>query len=456
MFLIDDLLHIYQGDYYDSKRFLRFAYQHVGQWPHLQDRGVLTWSLRARLVMTCSIVLLLAVVFTLNALWPIIGALVGLLLSVILLPLYLVIASIVTLPVVMLAKHYYKKEAQHVLKKLDSLVVIGITGSYGKTTTKHILSGMLSSSLRVHTIPGNINTDIGIAKYLIANKEVLTSSDVLIVEMGAHRPGDIKSLCDVVQPQYGIITAVQGVHLERFGSIEAIARTKFELATHASIKTLVNMNDSGVRNYLTERKIDTVECIEPHAKATYEKDFAGMSLFYKDVTFKTRLLGSHIGDLVALCYELALLLQVEPEKAKRGLLEVETPKHRLEVTHNPHTEITVIDDSYNGSLNGFKAGIEVLKNADGRKVVLTPGIVELGTKNQEVHEELALLYMESGIYTLLVKTSATIYIEALFKKKGYTNFKLYENALAAHADLPNVLQSGDTIIFQNDWSDSYR
>ena len=120
------------------------------------------------------------------------------------------------------------------------------------------------------------------------------------------------------------------------------------------------------------------------------------------------------------------------------------------------TKVWVIDDSYNGNYAGIVSGIEVLKRALGRKIVLTPGLVELGEKSAEIHEKIGRLYAESDIdLVLLIKSPNSGYITKGLKEKGFENYKVYESSQVAHADLSNVVKSGDTIIFQNDLPDNY-
>ena len=450
MFLLDDLLYIYQQDYYDSTRFLSFAYRNPLRWHKLQIRKTITWTLRAKLIAGVSVLIF----FVLFASF---GLLLGALFALVGLPVWIVSANYLTLPAVAGYKRYLQRKAAQTLAEHTNLKVVGITGSYGKTTTKHLVEGILKPSHKVLMIPGTINTDMGVAQFILAKANQLDSYDVMIVEMGAHRIGDIAWLCQITPPDYSILTAVGTMHLERFGSVDNIAKTKFEIVHAAKKLAVLNMADAGVKKYaprLATTEADVAE-VSVETRPAYEQNFAGATFEHDGHTYTTQLIAPYVPELFALAYEVARALGATPESIAKGLKEIPQVEHRLQVIHNTQTNVTVIDDSFNGNKDGFLAGLEVLQQAQGRKVVLTPGIVELGSQEGTVHGELAEEYMQGADLVLLIDTSATQYIKQAFEQKEFTNFKVYPSAKAAHADLPNVLQSGDTIIFQNDLADIY-
>ena len=154
---------------------------------------------------------------------------------------------------------------------------------------------------------------------------------------------------------------------------------------------------------------------------------------------------------------LAKELGADLNKASVSLALAPVIKNRLEPIWNSTSELMVIDDSYNGNFDGFMSGLEVLDRAPGRKLVITPGLVELGEKKEERHREIARLYASQKIdLVILIKNSATDYIIDEFNKIGFLNYKVYSDAVSAHKDLASVLKAGDTIIFQNDWPDNYK
>ena len=142
------------------------------------------------------------------------------------LPLCIVIVHYISLPVELLIKQYYISKAIRKLKK-KKIIKIGITGSFGKTSTKNILKEILEKKYKVCASPKNYNTEMGLSKTIL---EYLDDHNILIAEMGARHKGDIKILAKMVEPDYGIITTIGPQHLETFKSLETIEDTKFELA----------------------------------------------------------------------------------------------------------------------------------------------------------------------------------------------------------------------------------
>lgn len=115
----------------------------------------------------------------------------------------------------------------------------------------------------------------------------------------------------------------------------------------------------------------------------------------------------------------------------------------------------VIDDSYNGNFDGIKSGVQLLGRAVGRKVVLTPGLVELGSKTESIHRQIGKLYSQHVDLVLIIRSVMTDHIIQGLKENNFTNYKIYETTQEAHADLGNILQKSDTILFQNDLTDNY-
>lgn len=459
--IFKNLLLIYQLEHYDKKRFLSFVYRR--NWFTLGKRSELDWTKRVGLIFalcTAFIILSSAIVYFLEGFR---GLLICLVLYVVLLPVFIVIVDTIIAPLVVAQKKNALLLARRVLleAKERGLITIGITGSFGKTTVKNILMEVLAEKYQVVTFPGNINTDIGVAQYVLKHKSEIARAGVLIAEMGAYKRGDIKKVCYVVEPDYSITTAIGESHLERFGSLKNIISTKFELANATKKKAFVNNDNSAIESHADAEIADGVDVVKVSAEdevknVTPLDDFAGVSFTYRGETFSTRLVADYIVGLSALVFALAGELKLTVVDMKSGLAKVDPVPHRLEVLRNEEEDRVVIDDSYNGNYAGFLAGLEVLGRAKGRKVVVTPGIVELGEeRSKEVHEELAKKYAEQIDLLLLVKNKNTEYVVRTLRKVGYNTFKVYDTTKEAHDDLGAVLKNGDTILFQNDITDNY-
>lgn len=461
--ILKNLIYIYQLEQYDRKRFISFVYKNLN-WFGYSKRGKLDWTLRAKLV--CLIAMLLIATFVAIETYVsgsyVMGA-VALFISLVLAPLFVVLADILIEPLVVFQKQRIVSEAREIIlaQKKRGLATVGITGSFGKTSMKYLLQSAVGLEKKVFTFPGNINTEMGVANYIIKHQDELQKSDVLIAEMGAYHRGNIKALCNFVPPDYSVLLAIGEAHLERFGSQENIASAKYELPNAAAKKIFLNASNTNVIKFKESRLTNTVPGVEVDGKASvtdkqYLDDFAGISFVYQGQTFTTPIIADYITEFVPLVVGVAAELGVSIGTVAKAIATAQPAEHRLQVTKNDATNRVIIDDSYNGNEAGFNAGLDVLARAKGRKVVLTPGIVELGTqRSKEVHRTLANRYAKELDLTLLVKTEGTGFVIERFNEIGYNRFKLYKSAAEAHADLGNVLENGDTVLFQNDVTDNY-
>ena len=273
-------------------------------------------------------------------------------------------------------------------RKLNSTNVlkIGITGSYAKTSVKEILRTVLSQKYRVLATPESYNTPLGIA---LTVKNLDSSHDVFIAEMGARSKGYIKELASLVKPKFGVLTGINNQHLETFGSIETTKDTKFELFEY--------LGKDGV-GFFSSDNVNTVELFERYDGEKYlagvaendnfvtatdiKLDARGMSITLiikgeRPVKCNTVLLGTHSVKNICLASAVAYKIGLTPKEIAQGINRIQSIGHRLELMPN-NKNIVIIDDSYNSNVDGINAAMEVLDTFKGRKIVLTPGLVELG------------------------------------------------------------------------------
>jgi UDP-N-acetylmuramoyl-tripeptide--D-alanyl-D-alanine ligase len=453
--ILKNLIYILQSENYDFKRFLRFAYSRFDWW-RLEKRKKIVWTAKARLINIISVI-----IFSFFAAYSLVkygwlGGVLIILLMVLFLPFLVGLSLIIIKPLDIILKIKRIKKAKNLLKSKKP-VVIGIAGSYGKTSAKEILNSVLSGKFKVLKTPENVNTDIGIANFIIKEKEKLGESDIFIAEMGAYRVGDIAKICEMVKPDYSILTGINESHLERFGSLENIIKGKFELPERTKKISFVNFDDENIKSNLEKFKIGN--CVKISAEAASDiaikENFGGLEFSYKSEKFFTKLLAKHNIVLIILAAELAGKLGMSLEEIKNGVEKIKPLTNRLNPIYNNQSNIWVIDDSYNANLNGILSGLEVLERAQGRKVVLTPGLVELGDRSEEIHKKIGKAYAEKANLVLLIKNSVAPYIIEGMEENNFHEFKVYNNTGEAHNDLKNILKSGDTIIFQNDWPDNY-
>jgi UDP-N-acetylmuramoyl-tripeptide--D-alanyl-D-alanine ligase len=429
------------------------------QWWRLEQRGKLDWTKKARLLYGVSLILLFGIagLVYISVSWRLFFALLlGMLLA---LPIIVIVASWLVAPVEVFLKRRIVLQAQEIMSQSPTKV-IGITGSFGKTSMKEILAILLEGSFVVIKTPENINTDLGVAEFIRSHAREIATAEIFIVEMGAHRQGDIQSLCNLVQPDYSILTGIGESHIERFGGLTNIIKTKFELPRATRMCTILNGDNRYIHEANQELSALACETVEVSTQVLRDAsipldDFSGLRFEWEGEQFTTQLLGRHNISLFILGMTLARRLGVPIEHLRERITKVAPVEHRLQPIHNAVTDVWVLDDSYNGNREGALSAVEVLARARGRRLVLTPGLVELGDVSEEVHRALAEAYIRIEAEILLIQSPMTRYIEEYCLEHAYAHYRVYANTSAAHADLSRVLRRGDTILFQNDLTDNY-
>ncbi|MBP5467519.1 MAG: UDP-N-acetylmuramoyl-tripeptide--D-alanyl-D-alanine ligase [Clostridia bacterium] len=351
--------------------------------------------------------------------------------------------------------------------KLNSsdVIRIGITGSFGKTSVKEILNTVLSQKFRVLSTPASYNTPMGIA---LTVKGLDSTHDIFIAEMGARNKGDIKELVDIIKPDYGVLTGINNQHLESFGSLDAIKNTKFELFEGLKKEGagFFSSDSAGARELFKrfggEKYSAGTESADNSVYATDIKtDEKGMSFMLhvsgeQPVKCSTVLLGRHSVSNICLAAAVAYKLGLTPEEIAMGVNRIPALKHRLELLPN-NKNIVIIDDSYNSNEDGTRAAMSVLDTFKGRKIVLTPGLVELGKMENVVNLEFGkTLSKHADIVIVIGKHNAEMLISGLtdggFPKE---NILFAKSLNKGNALLNGIVHEGDVVLFENDLPDNY-
>ena len=380
-----------------------------------------------------------------------------------------ILANLINRPLEALITRWYYNDAKRMLRSMPHLKIIGITGSFGKTSTKHFLYRVLSEKYNVLMTPGNFNTTLGVVRTV--REHLKPHHEVFIVEMGAKQRGDIKEICDLVEPQMGIITSVGEMHLETFGSIEGVARTKFELidALPEDGFGVVNIDSEVAAQHLKtiERKVATygIDNLEADYRAvdvaysSHETEFCLDKGSADKSLFATHILGR--GNILNILAALAIAdkLGVSLEAQRRAVRQIEQIEHRLSLRRN--AGITILDDAYNSNPTGAKMALEVLKgfNCEGRRWVLTPGFVEMGAKQYENNRAFGRDIAQAepdGVYVINEVNRKAI-VEGLLEG-GYPEDKLRSVAsfIEAMSELQPKLKPGDVMLYENDLPDSFK
>lgn len=312
-------------------------------------------------------------------------------------PLVITLTHFIVLPFETLNNYSYKVRAKAKLDTMQEMIRIGITGSYGKTTAKVMLSKMLEKKYRVCYSQKSYNTPMGICK--VVNNDLPDDAQVFVAEMGARFKGDIEELTKIVKPNYGIITAIGKQHLETFGSVENIMDTKFELVENLCTGGMSFFNGDSKPN------IDLYNRAKDSKLITGGEDVQNAAVTYKDVeqtvegvrftlVFKsgeyavqTKLLGRHIPSLIAVCAAVAFELGVTPQEIVETCEALEPVPHRLELMKSG--EMVIIDDAYNANVEGAENALIALSGfKDRTRVIITPGLVELGKEEKQANIDL--------------------------------------------------------------------
>ena len=379
------------------------------------------------------------------------------------LPFVVPVCHFLCVPMELIFRQYYIIKAKKKLKKLNNLIKIGITGSFGKTTTKHILNVMLATKYNVCMSPHSFNTPLGLTK--VVNSYLKPEHEILITEMGARQIGDISYLCRLIQPKHAIITSVGNQHLATFGSVDNVYKAKKELM-QAIIDGIVcfNANNEGCLKMYNECKTEKILCginsddcfaNIKHIKTTNKGSTFTLEIDKKSVNCTTKLLGIHNLEDVVLSAGLAYKLGVTLTQIKNAISSLKPVPHRLELINE--NDLTIIDNSYNASMESSMAALETLKLFDGDKIIVTPGIVELGEEQYSINENLAQEIAKVAQKIIIVnKTNKDALINGLNKAKfDSKNIIFVENLADAKDKLKEIVKPKDVILFENDLPDNY-
>ncbi|MDR7103092.1 UDP-N-acetylmuramoyl-tripeptide--D-alanyl-D-alanine ligase [Croceicoccus sp. BE223] len=388
-----------------------------------------------------------------------------------LLPFTLVIANMLLRPGQERINQGYIAEARDKLERLDP-VRIGITGSFGKTTTKHIFAEVLAVSGPVFFSRGSINTVLGLTRHI--RERLQWSHRYFIAEMGAYGIGSVRRLCDFVHPNYGIVTAIGDAHTERFGSVENIARAKSELVEDVCERGGTAIVSTQVLDYEPFRVLRAahpgrVVSVGPEADADIrimsaalngadwtivledQRDGRGATLRYE-----LPLLGDHNVTNSALAVAAAWI--IDPSIANRIPLvtpDVEQVPHRLQKRESPGQAL-ILDDAYNANEAGFRNAVavaaELARQRGGRAILVTPGIAELGIEHDRVHAALGEYAADLADLVYAVNPSRIGSFTTALAAKGKPAIEVASFADARRA-LESEARAEDVVLYENDLPD---
>lgn len=376
-----------------------------------------------------------------------------------------IVVNLVNHPIEAGINKYYINDAKRKLKEVDGLRIIGITGSYGKTSVKFYLQTLLQDKFHVLVTPESFNTPMGVVKTI--RGFLKPTHEIFICEMGARHVGDIKELCDIVKPDYGVITSIGPQHLETFFNIDNISNTKFELADAIPEGGMLFLN--GDNEYIQNKASQYADktfyyyekdgegyCAKEIAVSQFGTEFTVVSPTGETERFQMKLIGAHNVINVVGAITVANKLGIALKDLKIPVRRIQPVEHRMQMQE--HGVVTIIDDAYNSNPVGSKAAVETLALFDGIKILITPGMVELGTQEKEFNFKFGTYAADCCDYILLVGKKHTMPIKEGALSKGFSEerciaYDRLEDALSYAYGIKG--EGHKYILLENDLPDNY-
>lgn len=431
-----------------------------------QAKKPLVYTMRVRrMLVTTAVLYMIGMLVSLTAgeYWVRAGECI-LLVLFLLQPFLILLVNWINRPVEQAIDRHYVSDAARILREMPDLTVIGVTGSYGKTSVKYFLNTLLSSKFNVLQTPGNYNTTLGVVRTI--REQMKPFHEIFICEMGAREVGDIKEICDLVHPDYGIITSIGPQHLQSFHTVENIIGTKFELAdaVPAEGKVFLNYDNSYIRGHKIDKNVVSYGTagaaidyrayditVSPNGSTFKMKDAQG-----EEFEFHTRLVGNHNVQNIAGAIAVAHTLGIPMEKLRYPVKQLESVPHRLQLSRQGGR--ILLDDSYNSNKNGFMAALDTLVMFKELRILMTPGMVELGEKQYSENKEVGVYAADKCDYAVLVGREQTKPIQDGLLEAGFARSRMIvvdtlQEAFQMVNAIPDEKQK--VVLIENDLPDNY-
>lgn len=381
-------------------------------------------------------------------------------------PILVPLSNLINKPVEKAVQNWYINDAKRILSECPTLHKVGITGSYGKTSMKFYLDDLLNSQYNTLKTPESFNTPMGVT--ITIRRDLKPTHEYFICEMGARRVHEIKELCGIADPHDGIITSVGPQHLETFGSIDNVLNTKFELADHVKAKggkIYLNGDNELIRKKAPEYPNAVLYGLQEgnHYRATdisvsdRGTEFTVTAPNGETQRFSMKLLGEHNVQNVLGAIAYAHGTGISLEKLTLPVKRIAAVPHRLQLL-DKGGNMTFIDDAYNSNPNGCRAALGVLGLFDACRILVTPGMVELGAKQEELNFEFGQEAAKACDHIVLVGKNQTVPIYNGIKDAGYDMNNVFVadslNEALAHV---NAYQTDKKkiVLLENDLPDNY-
>lgn len=381
-------------------------------------------------------------------------------------PILVPLSNLINKPVEKAVQNWYINDAKRILSECPTLHKVGITGSYGKTSMKFYLDELLNSQYNTLKTPESFNTPMGVT--ITIRRDLKPTHEYFICEMGARRVHEIKELCGIADPHDGIITSVGPQHLETFGSIDNVLNTKFELADHVKAKggkIYLNGDNELIRKKAPEYPNAVLYGLQEgnHYRATdisvsdRGTEFTVTAPNGETQRFSMKLLGEHNVQNVLGAIAYAHGTGISFEKLTLPVKRIAAVPHRLQLL-DKGGNMTFIDDAYNSNPSGCRAALNVLGLFDACRILVTPGMVELGAKQEELNFEFGQEAAKACDHIVLVGKNQTVPIYNGIKDAGYDMDNVFvADGLNEALDHVRAYQTDKKkiVLLENDLPDNY-
>ena len=345
-----------------------------------------------------------------------------------------------------------KKALQDIAKYKRSLfkgIVIGITGSVGKTSTKELISNVLKKKYKVLKTVGNKNSQIGLPLTILRLKD----EDVMVLEMGMNEKGQMHKLSLIARPDIAVLTNVLTSHIGNFNSRYGILNAKLEILDGMKEGTLIVNNDNDLLNGIDI--YDNVKMmtygINNRSNVMASNIKCGLKTNFDIDDIKDFEINGPYDFIynVLPAYLIGKLLGLSRNMIKEGINNSSKISHRLEIVKLKNN-VTLIDDTYNASYDSVKAALEYISKYDKRKIVVLGDILELGKKSKEIHKKIGNLIIDNNIDILITIGKYSKYILKKTKKLGMNrkNIKKFKNEESARKYIKSMLKEEDIILLK--------
>lgn len=348
--------------------------------------------------------------------------------------------------------------AEQVFANHDGLK-IAVVGSYGKTSMKELLAVVLSRGFKVAATPANKNVSVSHAEFAA---KLEGDEDVLIIEYGEGEPGDVARFAQRTHPTQAVITGLAPAHLDKYPSLQAAGQDIFSITDYLKGQNIyVNADSDEVKPFLSKsyNLFGRHGCLgwrTSNIKSSLDGTSFTLKKGSQTLKLQSQLIGKHQVGFLAFVAAFGLELGLTAEQVKAGIAETKPFEHRMQ----PYqlNGAWIVDDTYNGNIEGIKAGTELLREIEAkRKIYITPGLVDQGVETERVHLEVGkLIAAAKPDLVVLMNNSVTKYIEKGLKAANYDGkIQIEDSPLDFYSNVNHFVAAGDLLVMQNDWTDNY-